>query len=571
MITSCAPRGRAAAGLAAVLLASSLLAVPAGASAAATRADVPDYPAVDSGFPLGDGTAPRSGVTRLGPGVTYRVYSQGSAADDTWAVWVRFPDGQEMTTVAATATAHAQGLRDAGFPASVMPLDSPATADTYAMTFYGVRVGPYGTAAEAANARTGLKESGYASTRTFFTAETNPGSRGPWQIRVITVAPGAQADVRTEHGADVSGSQTVKQMAAPAGALAAVNGTEFDIASPNNPDFLGYEGVPQGLYVRNNVLLGAPNNGRTALLLNAAGGGHRITETSSRTWVSAPGKGEREIDGLNRVAGQVLGCGGVGGDFRQSADGPTPWTAPLRNGTCYDPDEIVVFRPEWGAVTPGPARKWAGTPVTEAVLNGDWEVLGIRHEPGPVPAGGRVLQGIGRGGAWLATLTPGTKVTPRTTILGPDGASVTSPAFSAVAGGTPALLRDGRIMLNPAANGMAHVSCRLPAPGSGCRPSGVLTARHARTLAGVSAEGHLMLVTIDGRNPLYSVGASLPEAAQVMRWLGARDAVGLGSGGDTTMVVGGSLYNRPWDEWEDTAPRERPMSTAVVVVPRSSS
>lgn len=569
MITSRLRPGRTAANLAAAMVLASLLIPSAEASEAVEPAAVPDYPAVGPVFPLGDGSAPRSGVTSLSPGVTYRVYSQGTAARDGWAVWVRFPDGQEMTTVAATAAAYAQDLRDAGFPAEAVPLDSPATTDTYAMTLYGVHVGPYGTAAEAANTRTRLKEAGHPSTRTFFTAETNPDSRGPWQIRVVTVAPGAQVDVRTEHGTDVSTSQTVKQMANASGALAAVNGTEFDIASPNNADFMGYEGVPQGLYVRNNVLLGAPNNGRTALLLKAAGGGHRITETTSRTWASVPGKGERDVDGVNRVAGQILGCGGVGGDFRESANGPQPWTAPVRNGTCYDPDEIVVFRPEWGASTPEPAPKWAGTPVTEAVLNGNWEVLSVRNARGPVPAGGRVLQGIGRGGAWLGSLTPGDKVTPRTTITDPEGALVTSPTFSAVAGGTPALLRDGQIMINPAANGMAHASCVLPAPANGCRPSGVLTSRHARTLAGLSADGHLMLVTIDGRNPGYSVGVTLPEAAQVMRWLGASDAVGLGSGGDTTLVVGGSLYNRPWDEWEDTALRERRLSNAVVVVPRS--
>ncbi|MGW1129192.1 phosphodiester glycosidase family protein [Streptomyces sp. NPDC002526] len=569
MITSRLRPGRAAAGVAAAMVLASLLIPSAEASEPAAAAAVPDYPPVGSVFPLGDGSAPKSGMTQLSSGVTYRVYSQGTAANDGWAVWVRYPDGQEMTTVAATATAYAQKLRDAGFPAEAVPLASPATTDTYAMTLYGVHVGPYGTAAAAANTRTQLKAAGYPSTRTFFTAETNPGSTGPWQIRVITMAPGADVDVRTEHGTDVATSQTVKQMATASGALAAVNGSEFDIASPNNPAFMGYEGVPQGLYVRNNVLLGAPNNGRTALLLNTAGGGHRITETTSRTWVSVLGKGERDVDGVNRVAGQILGCGGVGGDFREFADGPKPWTDPVRNGTCYDPDEIVVFRPEWGAATPQPAKKWAGAAVTEVVMNGNWEVLSVRHAPGPIPAGGRVLQGIGLGGAWLASLTPGEKVTPRTTITDPSGASVTSPAFSAVGGGTPALLRDGEIMLNPAANGMAHASCVLPAPANGCRPSGVLTSRHARTLAGISADGHLMLVTIDGRNPAYSVGVTLPEAAKVMRWLGARDAVGLGSGGDTTLVVGGSLYNRPWDEWGDTALRERPMSNAVVVVPRS--
>ncbi|MFI9748135.1 phosphodiester glycosidase family protein [Streptomyces sp. NPDC052494] len=432
-----------------------------------------------------------------------------------------------------------------------------------------MHVGSYGGAAEAKVLQAELKGKGFADSRVLYTAETNPDSRGPWQIRVITVRPDAQVDLRAEHGASVSGSETVRQLSASAGALAAVNGTEFDINSVNNTHFMGHEGVPQGLYMKNNVLLGAPNNGRTALLLNTVGGGHRIAEVKSRTWVTAPDGTTRDVDGINRVAGQILGCGGVGDDFRKTAaEGDLPRLDPWRNGTCYDPNEIVVFRPEWGTDTPAPAKEWAGAPVTEVVMNGSWDVLYLRHAPGPIPAGGRVLQGIGTGGEWLKTLKTGDRVTPHTSVTDTAGTPVTTSALAAFGGGTPALMRDGQVWLNPAANGTAHVSCALPAPATGCRPSGVLTARHPRTLAGISAEGHLMLVTIDGRNPQASVGVTLPEAARVMEWLGARDAVGLGSGGDTTLMVENSLYNRPWDQWEDTAPRERAVSNAVVVVKR---
>ncbi|MFC9588743.1 phosphodiester glycosidase family protein [Streptomyces sp. NPDC056944] len=536
----------------------------------ATAEPVPDHPALGAVFPLGDHSAPKTGYKELAPGVTYRVFTQG-AASDVWTVWVRFDDGQEVTSVESTATAFAERLRTAGFgDARVVPLESPATTDTYAQTFYGVHVGSYTTSTEAEALQEGLKTKGFANSRVLYTAETNPDTRGPWQIRVITIRPDAQVDLRTEHGANVSGSETVRQLSASAGALAAVNGTEFDIKSINNTAFMGYEGVPQGLYMKGNVLLGAANNGRTALLLNAAGGGHRITEIKSRTWITGPdGTTTREVDGINRVAGQILGCGGVGDDFRKTANlGNVPRLDPWRNGICYDPNEIVVFRPEWGTSTPAPAKEWTGAPVTEVVMNGNWDVLELRDAPGPIPAGGRVLQGIGKGGEWLRTLKPGDRVTPHTSVTDMAGTSVTSSALAAVGAGTPALMRDGQVWLNPAANGMAHVSCVLPAPATGCRPSGALTARHPRTLAGISPQGHLMLVTIDGRNSQGSVGVTLPEAARVMEWLGARDAVGLGSGGDTTLMVENTLYNRPWDQWKDTAPHERAVSNAVVVVKR---
>ncbi|MFC9389618.1 phosphodiester glycosidase family protein [Streptomyces venezuelae] len=565
MIRSSSPLSRRAARAGAVLLVASSLQFTTPATAEPT----PDHPALGAVFPLGDHSAPKTGSKELAPGVTYRVFTQG-AANDVWTVWVRYDDGQEVSTSAGTATALAEKLRTAGYgDARVVPLSSPATADTYAQAFYGVHVGSYATASEAKALQEELKTKGFADARTLYTAETNADTRGPWQIRVITVRPDAQVDLRTEHGTTVSGSETVRQLSAAAGALAAVNGTEFDIDSVNNTAFMGHEGVPQGLYMKNNVLLGSSNNGRTALLLNAAGGGHRITEVKSRTWVTAPDGTERDVDGINRVAGQILGCGGVGDDFRKTASlGNVPRLDPWRNGICYDPNEIVVFRPEWGTTTPAPAKEWAGTPVTEVVMNGNWDVLALRDAPGPIPAGGRVLQGIGKGREWLRALKPGDRVTPHTTVTDTAGTPVTAPALSAVGAGTPALMRDGQVWLNPAANGMAHVACALPAPAGGCRPSGALTARHPRTLAGISPEGHLMLVTIDGRNPGTSVGVTLPEAARVMEWLGARDAVGLGSGGDTTLMVENTLYNRPRDQWSDTASHERAVSNAVVVVPR---
>jgi hypothetical protein len=152
-------------------------------------------------------------------------------------------------------------------------------------------------------------------------------------------------------------------------------------------------------------------------------------------------------------------------------------------------------------------------------------------------------------------------------VLGRDGKSVTTPTLSAVAGGTPALVRGGEVWLNPAANGMSQSSC-VPAdlgPGDKCRSNNTLLQRHARTLAGVTASGELLLVTIDGRDPTLSVGATLPEAAKVMKWLGATDAVGLGSGGDTTLIANDTLYNRPVDDWGGPL-RERAVSNAVVII-----
>lgn len=183
--------------------------------------------------------------------------------------------------------------------------------------------------------------------------------------------------------------------------------------------------------MKNNVLLGSPNNGRTALLLNAAGGGHRITEVKSRTWITAPDKTERDVDGVNRVAGQILGCGGVGDDFRKTASlGNVPRLDPWRNGICYDPNEIVVFRPEWGTTTPAPAKEWAGTPVTEVVMNGNWDVLSLRDAPARYRRADASSRASARAGNGCGPSSPGTgspRTPPSPTRRGPRSPRPRSP------------------------------------------------------------------------------------------------------------------------------------------------
>ena len=61
--------------------------------------------------------------------------------------------------------------------------------------------------------------------------------------------------------------------------------------------------------------------------------------------------------------------------------------------------------------------------------------------------------------------------------------------------------------------------------------------RHPRVAAGVSADGRtLYIASVDGRQPFYSDGATIPEVAQVLRSEGAFDAVVLDGGGSSSMV-----------------------------------
>lgn len=520
---------------------------------------LPQAAAAGTRMPLGpdDLTTTASTPSTLTTGVTYQTFTQGQASD-RWTVWAQ-SDGTETFGSKAAAEAFVTRLAAEGFAGTLDTFTAPASSDAPGGVIgYGVRAGSFAPDLKASADRLAgwLRTAGFGA-RVVYTAQDGAPSTGPWKVHVVRVDPTASVTFKAVHGTDVSTAETVRSMAVAGGALAAVNGTEFDIHT--SAGFSGYEGVPQGLYVQNNVLLGAANNGRTALLLEGAGARARVAEVTSTLQVTAPDGEVRAVDGVNRVPGRVLGCGGVGGDLVTMSGVPTPTLRPWRNQLCLDDDEIVIFRPEWGSSTPAPAT--GVTRSVDVVMNGNWVVQEIRSPAGgAIPAGGRVLQGIGAGADWLtAHAAVGSVFKPGASIKDADGKSVTSSTLSAVAGGGPALVRGGEIFLNTAANGMTSFTGG---------PNSTLAQRHPRSMAGVTASGELLLVTVDGRDPATSVGVTWPEAAQVMKWLGATDAVGLGSGGDATMVVGGTLANTPMDDW-GTQSVERRISNAVLIVPKS--
>jgi len=120
-------------------------------------------------------------------------------------------------------------------------------------------------------------------------------------------------------------------------------------------------------------------------------------------------------------------------------------------------------------------------------------------------------------------------------------------------GGRPLLLRDSAVVAGLDTAGGA----------------GFAAGRHPRTAVGIARDGRrLMLVVVDGRQKPYSDGMTLREVADVMRALGARDAINLDGGGSTTMVYAeagdaGTLHvaNRPSD-----AAGERPVGDALAIV-----
>lgn len=67
----------------------------------------------------------------------------------------------------------------------------------------------------------------------------------------------------------------------------------------------------------------------------------------------------------------------------------------------------------------------------------------------------------------------------------------------------------------------------------------------------------------DGRQPEHSVRLSVPETADVIRFLGVRGSIDLDGSGSSAMVVQGELMSQPSD-----SSGEREDADALVIVPR---
>ena len=206
----------------------------------------------------------------------------------------------------------------------------------------------------------------------------------------------------------------------------------------------------------------------------------------------------RYLDGVDRQRGQIPNCGGRGGDV--------PTQLPRFAVTCTDTSELVVLSSRFGA------RTLTGPAGVEAVVRGGARDLGAAGGNTAIPRGGYVLSGSGDAATFLrAAARPGARVSLSTT-LARGATRLTPSAYDAVVSGGPRLLTGGRTTVASVAEGFSF-------PGGGAL-YGSFAARNPRTLAGVTAGGRLLLVTVDGRRAGFSVGTSLSESAGVMRALG---------------------------------------------------
>ncbi len=177
-------------------------------------------------------------------------------------------------------------------------------------------------------------------------------------------------------------------------------------------------------------------------------------------------------------------------------------------------NDIVLFTPFYDAST------YTNNNGTEVVLEGATDVLKpkgevtatvkeIRKDQGNTKLieGQMILSGAGDGKTVLEQLQPGDKITVRTTVDAPWD------------------------QLEEAIGGMHH----LVTNGQAVMSSDPYV--HPRTAVGIKADGSVFFTVIDGRQPGFSEGVNLTDLGQIMKDLGAVDALNLDGGGSSTFVA----------------------------------
>ena len=162
-----------------------------------------------------------------------------------------------------------------------------------------------------------------------------------------------------------------------------------------------------------------------------------------------------------------------------------------------------------------------------------------------VPSGALVMDGVeyhgGTSENFFAILKDGTAMIGSSS----DYAAYKDQIQEAV-GGSVYLVKDGKSVVTSAAD--------------------YYNSRHSRTCVGITAEGKVVMMVLDGRQEPFSAGGSAEELAQIMLDAGCVTAINLDGGGSTTFVAKqeGSntltVVNRPSDGYE------RSVSSSLMVV-----
>jgi hypothetical protein len=276
---------------------------------------------------------------------------------------------------------------------------------------------------------------------------------------------------------------------------------EATVAGVNGDLFSWTDGHPTGGLIRGGILDSGPVDFRSTVGIDTDGVLHVERVQLAGTW---QGSGQRRILGINEVP---------------------------------RPNRTTLYTHAWGARTPAedggsqaiiqpfPATK-PNTPLTGIVTQ---YVSGGNQ---PIPPDGAVLVARGAQAGFLSAEAPiGANVTVLLTLT-PPWANVPE-----ALGGGPIIVREGK----PVFRSLEGFT------------TSQLANRDPRTGVGQTADGRILIVAVDGRQPGYSSGLTNFELALTMMRLGCVTASAFDSGGSTTMAFDGKLLNRPSDSGGERA------------------
>lgn len=328
---------------------------------------------------------------------------------------------------------------------------------------------------------------------------TSPGQslNERWIINVLIVSPNRGRLKLVRAMDELVGTETTSSLATRFGAIAAINAGYFRTAGI-------YRGEPNGIFYLNGKLLSEDFQHRAALVFSANHNAPNITHVSSQTKLVFGKSSQTKVHGINRPRGI---------------------------------DEIIIFTPELHRTT-------LTNPDGDEYMVNHHRIVSIYKNQGSssIPDNGFVISVSGKMRNWAKeNLKQGMKITisNETTFDQPISFSPVN-----IVGGGPQLLRAGKILTD--SENFNQVS--------------FINQRHPRTAYGKRADGSLVLVTVDGRQPQKSVGMTIPELTQLMIALGCVEALNLDGGGSTTMVINNKVVNNVSD-----ATGERPISDAILI------
>jgi hypothetical protein len=290
---------------------------------------------------------------------------------------------------------------------------------------------------------------------------------------------------------------------------------------------------------------------------------HRvIAAINGDVWAGFSNEAESAPNGLDVEAGELITAGtagrptfGVGPDGRPLLGSPLVTTtlttttlgqfAVNRINQLRRPGEIVLYTPHFGPRTSSAASgvdiiiTGLALPIrTSGAWTGIVQQTRIADGGGPIDPGAVVITVAST--SPLAAIQPGEQVT-LTTAVTPGWEGVQQ-----AVGGREWIVRDAATYISPHPASADEI--------------------HPRSAVGITADGRLILATVDGRETGVSEGVRLTELAELMLERGAVQAINLDGGGSSTLVARRAGTESPVIVNKPSDGVERPVTNSIQVV-----